>query len=674
MAKLKFLLAGNPNVGKSTLFNHLTGMKQHVGNWPGKTVERKSGSFKFDDDEIEVIDLPGNYSLTPYSVEEIVSRDAIIYEENDAVINIIDAENIQRNLYLTLQILETGANTVLCLNMLNYAEDVGFEIDLKKLEKTLGIPVVVIDAREGEGIDELIKKTVETTKNPTKKSKDLSYGISLDDQIEEVKKLFPNLKMGSAPDSWIAVKLLEADDEALDLAEESPDKENLRKLTDIRNKLEKEFDDNVDDMFIDARYAEIDNIMKSCVKKPSGDKQTLTDKIDKVVTNRFLGIPIFLFIMFLVFYLTFIIGAPYQDFIDYLFGLLGQWLLGIFGEGLISSLIVNGVIGGVGSVLTFVPIIFILFFLLSLIEDCGYLARAAFVIDRLMYKFMGLSGKSFIPLILGFGCNVTGVMATRTLANESDRIATILALPFISCSARIPIYALFTAVFFSNPTHQSIVTFGLYILGMIVSIIVARVLKSTVFKEESAPFIMELPPYRIPTLKSSILHMWERGSLFIKKAGTVILGVCVLVWILSNLPVGVEEASIDSLLGMIGNTIAPIFKPLGFGFWQAGVALITGVLAKETVVSTLGTISGVGEGGLHAVLPLLFSPLSAVSFMVFCLLSGPCAAHFGTVKQETNSWKWTIFSFAMCLVIAYIVSLVIYQGGLLILGPNSPYV
>jgi ferrous iron transport protein B len=674
MAKLKFLLAGNPNVGKSTLFNHLTGMKQHVGNWPGKTVERKSGSFKFDGNEIEVIDLPGNYSLTPYSVEEIVSRDAIVYEPNDAVINIIDAENIQRNLYLTLQIMETGANTVLCLNMLNYAEDAGFNIDIKKLEKTLGIPVVVVDAREADGIDELIRRTIETTKNPTDKSMDLTYGIQVNEQIEEVKSLFPNVKMGSAPDSWVAVKLLEADDEVLDLAEASPDKENLRKLTEIRKTLESEFDDKVDDVFIDARYAEIDKIMKACVKKPSGDKETLTDKIDKVMTNRFIGIPLFLLIMFLVFFITFKIGAPYQDFIDYLFGLLGDYLLEVLGDGVVSSLLVNGVIGGVGSVLTFVPIIFILFFLLSLIEDCGYLARAAFVIDRLMYKLMGLSGKSFIPLILGFGCNVTGVMATRTLANESDRITTIIALPFISCSARIPIYAMFTSIFFEDPIQQAVITFALYIMGMIVSLIVAKVLKSTHFKDEAAPFIMELPPYRIPTLKSSILHMWERGSLFLKKAGTIILGVCVLVWILSNLPPGVGESSADSILGMIGSVFAPIFAPVGFGTWQAAVAFITGLLAKETVVSTFGTIFGVGEDGLATVLPTLFTPLSALSYMVFCLLSGPCAAHFGTVKQETNSWKWTIFSFALCITIGYIVAFIVYQGGLLILGPNSPYV
>lgn len=664
MADYKFLLAGNPNVGKSTLFNNLTGMKQHVGNWPGKTVERKAGSFKFEGQEIELVDLPGNYSLTPYSVEEIVSRDAIVLEENDAVINIIDAENIQRNLYLTLQIMETGANTVLCVNLLNFAEDAGFKIDIKKLEKTLGIPVIVVDAREGDGIDELIKTTIQTTKDKSDRKVELTYGTDLDSEIEEVKELCPNVKVGSAPQEWVATKLLEADDEILDIAEQSADKNNLNKIIDIRKKAEDKFNDSVDDVLIDARYDYIENVMKECVKRPSDNKTTLTDKIDKVLVNRFIGFPIFLIIIFIVFELTFVIGGPYQEIIGVLFEKLGEYLLGVLGDGLISSFLVKGVIGGVGSVLTFVPIIFILFFLLSLIEDCGYLARAAFVLDRIMHNLMGISGKSFIPLILGIGCNVAGVMATRTLANESDRITTILALPFISCSARVPIYALFVSVFFES--NQALVTFGLYIFGMIVSIIVAKVTKSTIFKDDAAPFIMELPPYRIPTLKASIMHMWERGSMFIKKAGTVILGVCIIVWVLSNLPPGVAEASSDSILGMIGGVFAPLFVPLGFGFWQAAVAILTGLLAKETVVSTFGTLFGVGEDGLGAVLPVLFTPLSAVSFMVFCLLSGPCAAHFGTVRQETNSWKWTAISFGLCIAIAYVVSLIIFQGGTLL--------
>ena len=668
MAKLKFLLAGNPNVGKSSVFNKLTGMKQHVGNWPGKTVERKAGSFKFDGDEIEVIDLPGNYSLTPYSVEEIVSRDAIVLEDNDAVINIIDAENIKRNLYLTLQIMETGANTVLAVNMLNYAEDAGFIINLKKLEETLKIPVVVIDAREGRGIDELIKTTIESTKKPKEYSANLTYGYELDDQIEEVKNLFPNVKMGSAPDSWVAVKLLEGDDEALDIAEESPDKENLRKLTDIRRNLEKEFDSNVDETFIDARYNEIESIMEKCVKQPTGDNESFTDKVDRVVTNKWLGIPIFLLVIYLVFYITYTIGGPFQDLIDGLFGMLIEYLTNVLGEGLLTSFILNGVIGGVGSILTFIPIIFILFFLLSLIEDCGYLAGAAFVIDRAMYKIMGLSGKAFIPLILGIGCDVTGVMATRTLSNESDRISTMLALPFISCSARIPIYAMFTAVFFT--TNQANITFLLYILGMIVAILVAKALKSTVFSEESSPFIMELPPYRLPTLKSALLHMWERGSLFIKKAGTIILGTSILVWILSNLPPGVEEGSIESIIGMVGNVLAPIFAPLGFGFWQAAVALLFGIMAKEIVVSTFGTLFGVGEDGISEVLPTLFTPLSAFSFMVFNLLYVPCFACLGAIKEESNSWKWMFVSVAICLIVAYVCSLIVFQGGLL-LGFNT---
>lgn len=664
MEKLKFLLAGNPNVGKSTIFNHLTGMKQHVGNWPGKTVEQKSGSFEFDNYDIEIIDLPGNYSLTPYSVEEQVSRDAIIHEENDAVINVIDAENIQRNLYLTLQIMETGANTILAVNLLNYAEDAGFKINLKKLEETLGIPIVVVDAREGTGLNELVRATIKAANHPKDCSSRLTYGFELDDHVNEVKGLFPNLKIGSAPDSWTAIKLLEGDDEVIDIAEKSSDKQNLQKVNNIRRHLEGILNDNVDDAFINARYAEIDSIMKICVKKPGAGKKTLTDKIDDIVTNRILGIPIFLIVIYGVFQLTYTIGGPFQDLIDEAFTMLIDSITPILGDGLASSFVLNGVIGGVGSILTFIPIIFILFFVLSLIEDVGYLARAAFVIDRAMYKIMGLSGKAFIPMILGFGCDVTGIMATRTLANESDRISTMLALPFISCSARIPIYALFTAVFFVS--NQAEITFGLYILGMIVAIIVARLLKRTAFSEESAPFIMELPPYRLPTLKSAGLHMWERGSLFIKKAGTIILGTSIIVWLLGNLPPGVEEGSVQSIIGMFGNIIAPIFAPLGFGFWQAAVALVFGIMAKEIVVSTFGTLFGVGEDGISAVLPSLFTPLSSLSFMVFTLLYVPCFACLGAIKEESNSWKWMGVCVVTCCVIAYIMAFIVYQGGLLL--------
>lgn len=664
MEKLKFLLAGNPNVGKSTIFNHLTGMKQHVGNWPGKTVEQKSGSFEFDNYDIEIIDLPGNYSLTPYSVEEQVSRDAIIHEENDAVINVIDAENIQRNLYLTLQIMETGANTILAVNLLNYAEDAGFKINLKKLEEILGIPIVVVDAREGTGLNELVRATIKAANHPKDCSSRLTYGFELDDHVNEVKGLFPNLKIGSAPDSWTAIKLLEGDDEVIDIAEKSSDKQNLQKVNNIRRHLEGILNDNVDDAFINARYAEIDSIMKNCVKKPGAGKKTLTDKIDDIVTNRILGIPIFLIVIYGVFQLTYTIGGPFQDLIDEAFTMLIDNITPILGDGLASSFVLNGVIGGVGSILTFIPIIFILFFLLSLIEDVGYLARAAFVIDRAMYKIMGLSGKAFIPMILGFGCDVTGIMATRTLANESDRISTMLALPFISCSARIPIYALFTAVFFVS--NQAEITFGLYILGMIVAIIVARLLKRTAFSEESAPFIMELPPYRLPTLKSAGLHMWERGSLFIKKAGTIILGTSIIVWLLGNLPPGVEEGSVQSIIGMFGNIIAPIFAPLGFGFWQAAVALVFGIMAKEIVVSTFGTLFGVGEDGISTVLPSLFTPLSSLSFMVFTLLYVPCFACLGAIKEESNSWKWMGVCVVTCCVIAYIMAFIVYQGGLLL--------
>ena len=560
--------------------------------------------------------------------------------------------------------METGANTILAVNLLNYAEDAGFKINLKKLEETLGIPIVVVDAREGTGLNELVRATIKAANHPKDCSSRLTYGFELDDHVNEVKGLFPNLKIGSAPDSWTAIKLLEGDDEVIDIAEKSSDKQNLQKVNNIRRHLEGILNDNVDDAFINARYAEIDSIMKICVKKPGAGKKTLTDKIDDIVTNRILGIPIFLIVIYGVFQLTYTIGGPFQDLIDEAFTMLIDSITPILGDGLASSFVLNGVIGGVGSILTFIPIIFILFFLLSLIEDVGYLARAAFVIDRAMYKIMGLSGKAFIPMILGFGCDVTGIMATRTLANESDRISTMLALPFISCSARIPIYALFTAVFFVS--NQAEITFGLYILGMIVAIIVARLLKRTAFSEESAPFIMELPPYRLPTLKSAGLHMWERGSLFIKKAGTIILGTSIIVWLLGNLPPGVEEGSVQSIIGMFGNIIAPIFAPLGFGFWQAAVALVFGIMAKEIVVSTFGTLFGVGEDGISAVLPSLFTPLSSLSFMVFTLLYVPCFACLGAIKEESNSWKWMGVCVVTCCVIAYIMAFIVYQGGLLL--------
>ncbi len=664
MEKLTFLLAGNPNVGKSTVFNYLTGMQQHVGNWPGKTVEQKSGSFEHGDYEIELIDLPGNYSLTPYSAEEIVSRDAIVHEKNDGVINVVDAENLQRNLYLTLQIMETGANTIMALNMVNFAEEAGIEIDKKKLSDTLGIPVVEVNAREGTGIDDLVEEVIKSTKEPKDCSKNLTYGTELDSQVKEVEELFPNFKMGSAVHSWVATKLLEGDDEALDLAEQSEDKQNLLKVSEIRKKTEQQLDEAIDNIFVDARYAQIDEIVDKCMKRTKENVETLTDRIDKIVTNRILGLPIFLVVIYITFFLTYTIGGPWQDLIEYGFQLLSEYLTPILGDSVFTSFVLNGVIGGVGSVLTFIPIIFILFFLLSLIEDVGYLARAAFVIDRIMKSVMGLNGKAFIPMILGFGCDVTGIMTTRTLANEGDRISTILALPFISCSARIPIYALFTAVFFQH--YQTEVTFSMYIIGMVIAVLVARTFKSTVFKDEENPFIMELPPYRLPTLRSAIIHMWERGSLFIKKAGTIILAAAIVIWLLGNLPPGVEENSLQSIIGIIGSYISPIFAPLGFGNWESSVAILFGTVAKEVIISTFGTIFGVGDQGLMTVLPTLFTPLSAFSFMVFSLLYLPCFATIGAIRSETNSWRWVGVSVVLCLVIAYVCSFVIYQGGLLL--------
>ncbi len=665
MNELKILLAGNPNVGKSTVFNYLTGLNQHVGNWPGKTVEQKVGKFTFDNYLCTMTDLPGNYSITPYSVEEIVSRDAIINENPDVIINVLDAENIQRNLYLTVQMLETGANIVLALNMMNYAKQKGIEIDVKQLEKTIGIPVVVIDARSGKGIDNLMKKAIYQSEHPISITHNLTYGLELDDHIRDLEKLFTNVKWGKAPSSWIAIKLLENDEDIIKKVKESEDANNLDKVKETQDHLKYILDETPEDALIEARYSMINALMKKCVKRPAITEKSRTDKIDDILTNKWLGIPIFLVVVWSLFEITFAIGIPIQNIISQGFGLLTEYLRPVLGNGLFASFILNGVIGGVGGVLTFLPIIFILFLLLSIIEDCGYLARAAFVVDRFMNEVMGLSGKSFIPMILGFGCDVPGIMATRTIANESDRITTMLALPFISCSARIPTYALFTAVFFQQ--YQGTVTFALYLLGMLVAIIVSLSLKKTVFKDDAAPFIMELPPYRLPTAKSAVRHMWERGEVFLKNAGTIILIASLFVWLLSNIPFGVPEASSQSVIGIIGTIIAPVFAPLGFGNWQSAVALIFGAMSKELIIATFGSLFGVDPNtGLQAALPSMYTPLSALSFMVFILLYVPCFATVATIKRESNSWKWMITSIVLCLVVAYVISFIVYQGGLLL--------
>jgi ferrous iron transport protein B len=667
LEKLKIALAGNPNVGKSTLFNQLTGMKQHVGNWPGKTVEKKEGSFSFKDTNIEVVDLPGNYSLTPYSVEEMVSRDYIVNESPDVIVNVIDAANLERNLYLTMQMLELGANVVLALNMNKFADEKGYEINTNCLSKLLGIPVVKIEAVDKTGTEQLLETILKSKKSPNIVTERLEYGKEISEHTEILEKYIEEdiPELFNTPSSWIALKLLENDKEVVKAVESTNNQRILSESKKIQEHLNQIYGEDVDTIIVDARYGFIAGLVQESVKKPKIDKITRSDLIDRIVTHKYLGIPIFLLIMWLTFQITFTLGAPLQDGIDSGFSLLAATVNNYLGDGMLSSLIADGIIGGVGSIATFIPIIFLLFLILSILEDSGYLARAAFVMDRFMHKLVGLHGKSFIPMILGFGCCVPGIMATRTLENEKDRILTMLIVPFMSCSARLPIYALFVAAFFS--AYQGWIIFSLYMLGIVVAILVAFILKNTLFKEISAPFVMELPPYRLPTVKGALIHMWERGYIFLKKMGTVILVFSILIWILSSLPMGVEYASQESITGQLGTAISPVFEPLGFGNWQSSVALIFGFFAKEVVVSTFGSLYGVGDGdALATALHSTFTPLSGYAFMVFALLYIPCVATFLAIRRETNSWKWPIFSATSSLLIAWVAAFIVFQGGTLL--------
>lgn len=668
MKELIVGLAGNPNVGKTTVFNQLTGMHQHVGNWPGKTVERAEGHFDYDDIRFDVVDLPGNYALSAHSIEEIVSRDFIVDDSSDVIINVVDAANLERNLYLTVQMMELGANLVMALNMNDFAKKKDHYIKIKEMSELLGFPVVEINAKNKDGFDKLLKTVEKQAKHPLDTSEKLVYGPELKEHLAELRELIDKDKaLTDVPSIWTAIKLLEQDEIVIEKVENSKSGPKIMKETEkLRKHLKDVYGESSEEVIANARYAFIDGLIAECVDKPEFEKPTLTEKIDKIVTNRILGIPIFLIILYVMFQIVFTVGAPFQDLIDEGFGLLGEWVIAGLGETFLSSFIVDGIIGGVGGVIVFLPQIILMFLVISILEDSGYLARAAFVMDRIMHKLVGLHGKAFIPMILGFGCGVPGIMATRTMENESDRLLTMMILPFMSCTARLPVYALFIAAFFS--AYQGQMLFAIYLLGIIVAIIVAAILKRTLFKGMSSPFVMELPTYKVPSAKGVLLHAWEKTKGFLRRAGTIILAVSIVIWILSSLPMGVEYGSQESVIGQIGTVISPIFAPLGFGEWQPSVALIFGVVAKEVVVGTLSSLFGVAEEGIgiENAVHSLFTPLTAFSFMVFVLLYVPCFAALGTIKQETNGWKWPLTMVLITTVTAYIVSFLIYHVGLLI--------
>ena len=669
MKKLIVGLAGNPNVGKTTVFNRLTGMHQHVGNWPGKTVERAEGHFSHAGYDYDVVDLPGNYALSAHSMEEIVSRDFIVDDDSDVIVNVVDAANLERNLYLTVQMMELGANLVMAVNMNDFARKKDHIIDMELMSELLGFPVIEISAKNGDGIEELLTTVEKQAANPIDSSLKLSYGDELKEHLGDLQSLIEKDEdLLDVPSVWTAIKLLERDSIVIDKVQKSSQSAIIMaELDKVAGHLQTIFNESAEEVVANARYAFIGGLMAEAVKRPAVEKETTTDKIDKIVTNRILAPIIFVAIMFLLFHLTFTISSPFCSLIDNGFVMLGSYVGSHVGNEVLSSLLDRGIICGVGGVLVFLPQIVIMFLFLSILEDSGYLARAAFTLDKLMHVIVGLHGKAFIPMILGFGCGVPAIMATRTMENESDRLLAMMLIPFMSCSARLPIYSIFVAAFFVS--NQGLILLSIYLLGIFIALLIAGILKRTIFKGMSSPFVMELPTYKVPSLKGVLLHTWEKTKGFLKKAGTIILVASIVIWILCYLPGGeATYGTENSYLGMIGNIIAPILAPLGFGTWQAAIAILTGLVAKEVVVSTFSTLGGFEDGdddGTISVIHDLFTPLSGYAFMAFCLLYVPCFATIGAIRQEANSWKWPLIMTAITLVTAYIVTFLIYNVGLL---------
>ncbi|MDU6855097.1 MAG: ferrous iron transport protein B [Zhenhengia sp.] len=666
-------LVGNPNCGKTTAFNALTGSKAYVGNWPGVTVEKKEGKLRGVKEDITLVDLPGIYSLSPYTPEEVVARNYIIKEQPDLIINIIDASNIERNLYLTHQLVELGRPTIIALNMMDIVEKRGEKINIKRLEELFGVKVVPISATKNQGLDELINLALEVgTKKVKIASKSITFDMIIEQSINEVMTLLDGKQIDEVYNKrWLAIKVLEQDKKVVEefhlSKEESPIVEEAARL------LETTYDDDVESIIINGRYEYITKHISSIVTNRPDHKITLSDKIDKVITNRILAIPIFFGIMWFVYFLSIqTVGDMTIGFMEGLFGTIGDqvglWLEGMGVSPWIHGLVVDGIIGGVGAVLGFVPQLMILFLLIGILEDCGYMSRVAFIMDKIFRKF-GLSGKSFIPMVIGTGCSVPGIMASRTIESERDRKMTIMLTPFIPCGAKLPVFALMVGAFF--PEHVWVGP-SMYVLGILMVILSGLILKNTLFKGEAAPYILELPEYHIPNFKGVMMQMWDRSKAFIIKAGTVIFVASGLIWFLQSFNFSLQMVDTnESMLASIGHVIAPIFAPLGFGTWQASVATVTGFLAKEAVVATFGILLGVGEVAetdptLLTSIGQFFTPVSAYAFMAFTLLAAPCFAAIGAMKREFGNWKWTLIAIGYQTGLAWIVAFLIYQVGSLL--------
>lgn len=674
---MRLALVGNPNCGKTTLFNALTGSDQYVGNWPGVTVEKKEGRCNVDGKGMVMVDLPGIYSLSPYSMEEIVSRDFIIKDKPDAIINIVDATNLERNLYLTVQLLELERPMVVALNFMDELEKKGDTIDCEQLSQRLGVPIVPISAKTGEGLQELMHMAhrqvhIGYTIEPDDLYDDFTHEIH--HRIHEL--IHDKAYAADMPVHWCSIKLIEGDEIVKKTLELLPETDAKVEAISAEYAAASELGDR-ETLIADSRYSYIEKSLNGIYTRAHEGEVSPSDRIDQVLTHKYLALPVFLLAMLLVFSITFgPLGTTLSDgmaiFIeDYLSLWTENALLALNAKPWLISLVTDGIISGVGGVLTFLPQIALLFFFLSMLEDSGYMSRAAFIMDRLLRRF-GLSGKAFIPMLMGFGCTVPAVMGARTMENEKDRRMTIMLVPFMSCSAKLPVYGLIAAAFF--PKSAGLVVFSFYVLGMIVAIISGLILKRTAFKGDDAPFVLELPPYRMPAMSNVLRHVWEKVRGFLIKAGTLILVMSVAIWFMQNFDMSLNMVADEStsILGTLGSLIAPIFKPLGFGTWQAAVALLTGFVAKEAVVASLSMFYGFAITDSSAVIATALSgtfqtPLAAYAFMVFILLYVPCIAAIAAIRKEMDSLKWTFASIFWQLGSAYLVSFLVYQIGSLFL-------
>ncbi|MBO7255527.1 MAG: ferrous iron transport protein B [Paludibacteraceae bacterium] len=666
--QLTVALVGNPNCGKTSFFNYATGLREKVGNYSGVTVDSKIGTFHHRGYTINLVDLPGTYSLTEYSPEELYVRSFLAEQHPDVVLNIVNAGNLERNMFLSTQLIDQNPRMVMALNMYDELESSGDRLDYESLSKMLGFPIVPVVAKSGKGITEVLEAIVDVYEGSASTTKHIhiNYGEDIENAISQLKTLLQQSAHADFPARYVALKLIEGDSVIEDAIQKLPNFPKIKQLaSDLRSRIEQIYHDDITSVISDLKYGFIRGALSETLTHNADNSKKLGYALDTVLTNRWLGFPVLILFMWVMFQTTFTLGAYPQEWLELGVAWLGEHVSELIPSGMLRDLLVDGVITGVGGVLVFLPNILIMFLFISLLEDSGYMARAAFIMDRLMHR-MGLHGKSFIPYLIGFGCSVPAVMATRTLENRKDRLLTMLTIPFMSCSARLPVYLLFVSVFFQK--NQGLILLGIYLIGVLVAIATAAVLNKTLFRKETDQFVMELPPYRIPTVRNTLIHMWDKSAMYLKKMGTVILFASIIIWALCYFPhsldVTTKADQIEmSYMGQIGHAVEPAVEPLGFD-WKMGVGLLSGFAAKEIIVSSLGILYE--DASMQDQFDALGSPhlssLRALSYMLFVLLYFPCIATLVAIGKEAG-WKWSAFSLVYTTVVAWIVSFVVWQIG-----------